>query len=424
MKKLIYAFLALNLFIVLFFWWKNSGGGSVYLALGRLSGLLAVLSILFQFLLMGRAAWLEKTFGLDKLSKYHHLNGYLSSVFILLHPILITIGYAQITKVNFTSQFLDLINNFEDVNKALIGAILFLSIIFISIYIVRNRIKYEAWYFVHIFVYLAVVFAWGHQLRVGEDFLGQPIFAYYWYLLYAFVFGNLLIFRILKPIYEFYTHEFYVDRVVKENEGVVSIYITGKDMESFHVNPGQFMKFNFLTPKFWYQSHPFSLSKVANGKIRITPKNSGDFTSELPSLKPGTKVIIDGPYGTFTSKRIKKDKVLFIAGGIGITPIRSLIEELAGSKNIILLYSAKTENEIVFKKELGSLSNKYKFPIHYIVTQKVGHLNKEKIEKLVKNVEDYEVMMCGPVPMMDAVTKDLIALGVPNSNIHFEKFSL
>jgi predicted ferric reductase len=191
-------------------------------------------------------------------------------------------------------------------------------------------------------------------------------------------------------------------------------------MENYHVLPGQFMKFNFLTPKFWYQSHPFSLSKMANGNLRITPKNSGDFTSEIPNLKSGTRVIIDGPYGTFTRNRIKSNKVLFIAGGIGITPIRALIEELAQEKDIVLLYSVKTESEIIFKKELA----KFKFPIKYVITEKEGHLDGTKISKLVSDVKERDVMICGPVPMIDAIKEALVSLGVPENNIHFEKFLL
>lgn len=423
-KFLIYAFLATNVLIVLFFWWQNSSGANTFLMLGRLTGLLAVLCILFQFLIMGRAMWLERTFGLDKLSQIHHKNGYLLSVFLISHPVFITLGYMKFTKVDFIAQFLDLVNNWEDVNLALIGGIIFLSIIFISIYIVRKRLKYEVWYGVHIFVYLAVILAWGHQLKLGHDFLSSPPFTLYWYAIYIFVFGNLIIFRILKPAYQFIKHQFYIDKVVKETAEATSVYITGRNMQDFHIKPGQFMKFNFLTPKFWYQSHPFSLSKMKNGDIRITPKNVGDFTSEIPSLKSGTKVIIDGPYGTFTSTRIKGNKVLFIAGGIGITPIRSLIEELASEKDIILLYSNKSESEIVFKQELDNLSKKYKFPIHYINTEKAGHLDANKIAKLVKDVKNREVMLCGPEPMMDAMKEALVSLGLRANSIHFEKFSL
>src|SRR5258708_3670706 len=172
-KQIIYALFVLNLAIILFFWWNNSHSGNVYLLFGRLAGLSLVVCVLVQFSIMSRARWLERTFGLDELAKIHHLNGYFSSVFLILHPALITIGYAQLTGFNLWQQFLDIVNNFEDVNLALIGALLLLFIICLSIYIVRSRLKYEVWYFVHLLTYVAIAFAWFHQLKIGEDFLGN-----------------------------------------------------------------------------------------------------------------------------------------------------------------------------------------------------------------------------------------------------------
>src|SRR3989344_62554 len=350
-KALFYPIVLAALGPVAYFWWGNSGSlltsdpAHMFLALGRLSGLLAAFFVLLQFLLMGRAIWLERTFGLDKLSRVHHLNGFFAFILILTHPFL---------------------------------------------------------------------------------------FVYYWYFLYAFVFSNLIIFRIFRPVYLYTKHKFVVEKLERETHDSTSVYITGNNINEFKVLPGQFMIFKFLAKGFWWQSHPFSLSKPLDGKqIRITVKSVGDFTSKITKLSPGTPVIIDGPYGIFTEKVNKMDRILLIAGGIGITPIRSLVEQLAAQhKDIVLISANKAGKDIVFKNELDELGTRFGFSIYYVLSQEqndrylYGQVDKEKISQLVKDVIERDVYLCGPIPMMESVRKSLEELGVPAVNIHFEKFSL
>jgi predicted ferric reductase len=439
MKKLfIYLFFFLNLGIIIFFWWTGTGKfifanlPSFLDSLSHIFGLLAVYSVLIQFLLMGRSIWIEKVFGLDKIARVHKLNGYFSISFILLHFILVTLGHGMDVKLNFWDQFVIFITSFEDVLQAFIALILFVVIVFFSIYIVRRRLKYEFWYGVHLLTYVAIVLAWGHQLKNGEDFAVNKLFVFYWYALYIFVFANVLIFRFIKPWFNTFKHQFYVSDLVRENNEVISIYISGKDMQHFHKTSGQFMIFRFLTKGLWWETHPFSLSWSADHKsIRITPKQLGDFTNKLSNLKKGTKVYIDGPYGIFTKDVLHSTKVLLIAGGIGITPIRSLIEDFAKQKlDIIVLYTNKFANEIVFKKELDELSKKYRFPIYYVTTQdekykgEKGRIDQGKLTRLVPDFKTRDIYICGPQAMIDT-TKDLLRKNsVPENQIHFEKFAL
>ena len=437
-KKLIYTTFFANFLIIIFFWWSNSGAlltrdtSGTLLALGRLSGLLAVYFVLMQFLLMGRTRWIEKLFGLDKLSRVHHWNGKLSILLIIAHPILITLAYSSLAKTGFIEEFTGILSSFRDTLQAFIALILFSSIVFLSLYIVKRRLKYETWYFVHLLTYLAIVLAWGHQLKNGEDFLANRTFVLYWYALYTFVFGNVLIFRFIRPVYLFYKHRFRVEKVLPETHDTNSVYITGRKLDQFRVKPGQFMMFRFLQEGFWWQSHPFSLSKVMDGRsIRITPKSLGDFTIKIPELKAGTQIVIDGPYGIFTKEIATKDKFLLIAGGIGITPLRSLTEQLASEgKDIVLISCNKTEKDVVFKEELDELSNEHGFPIHYILSKDknpnylYGRSDKEKIQTLVPDHKERDIYICGPVAMLEGLRKDLAKLGVPEEQVHYEKFSL
>jgi predicted ferric reductase len=181
----------------------------------------------------------------------------------------------------------------------------------------------------------------------------------------------------------------------------------------------------------WY-SHPFSFSSAYNGKfIRLTIKNVGDYTSKIAALAPGTRVLVDGPLGLFIEKRASREKYLFIAGGIGITPLRSMMESIiaGGGKDIVLLISAKTEKDFVFRNEIEAMKREAPaLKVYYIVSAPTpgyesGRLDKEKIVRLVPDFFSREVFLCGPPPMMDSVVKNLSEIGFSPKHVHFEQFA-
>lgn len=436
-KFFVYLLFSSALFLTFYYWWQDSSfslssnTSTILISLGRICGLLLAFLVLFQFLVMGRTRWVERLFGLDRLSRLHHWTGFLLLIFLVSHPLLLILGYSEISKTPIPNQFINMILNFEDVLKAFFAALIFLSIGGFSIWIVRKHLRYEYWYFIHLATYVAIILAWGHQLKLGSDFNNQ-YFANYWTFLYFFVFGNLILFRFLRPLFLFVRHRFKVSKIISEGTSSNSVYIEGKSLDHIKIRPGQFVKVRFLNKKQWWEEHPFSFSMVPNDKkFRLTIKNSGDFTSKIGELKLGSRVWFDGPYGVFTLDQTKKEKLLFIAGGIGITPIRSLIEEAAKERrDIILMYSNKTEDDIVLKKELDDLSLRYGFRIYYFLTEyektkfEKGHIDYEKIKKLVNDVEEREVFLCGPINMMKALKSDLMNLGVQKNLIHYEKFAL
>jgi len=234
------------------------------------------------------------------------------------------------------------------------------------------------------------------------------------------------------PARNYLKFDFKVKRIEKETESVYSIYITGRNIANFASRAGQFLVLRFLSPNLWWQAHPFSISKLpGDGELRVTVKSVGDFTSQIRNIKEGTSVIIEGPYGTFTSSKVKQNKVLFIAGGIGITPIRSLIEEMGqAGKDTVLLYSNRDKEGVVFEKELAVLRENHRLNIIYVSTQDsksggpAGRLDREKIQKLVPNVTERAVFICGPRSMLVSILDALKALNVPISQVRYEKFSL
>ncbi len=432
----LWVFFAANLAVISFFWWSGShsyitGDTSKQLiAAGRISGLLLVMFVLFQLLLIGRIGWIEKLFGLDKLSRLHHWIGFALASLIVFHPLFLTLGYSMRGSSGFFRQFLDF-QGWDGVLGATVAFGLFLAVILFSLVIVAKKMKYETWYFIHLSTYLAILLAFGHQLDVGRDLM-DPVFAGYWYLLYAFVILNFAYYRFFRPLYNQFRFGFTVDKLVNETPDVISIYLKGRNLAGFRFKAGQFLIVRFLAKGYWWQAHPFSISSSpGDGSLRLTIKKSGDFTASLWQLKPGSKVIVDGPHGIFTADRAVHDKLLFIAGGIGVTPVLSLMGTLAPTgKNCTLIYASRDMAGTALKKEIDDLAAKHKCQIHYVMSNdpawdgEKGFVDQDRILRLVPDLKERDIFLCGPPIMIAGVCKALEACGVPRSCVHFEKFSL
>lgn len=437
LKYLYFLLFFVNLTLIIYFWTAGSGElltssrSNLAIAAGRFSALLAVLAIMLQVISIGRVRWLEPVFGLDKLSRFHHYNGISLTFFLLAHPLLLAIGYSENLELSVPQQLLAFVDQYEDILGAIAGLFVFMFVVLYSVFIRRRRYNYEFWYLTHLLVYIGIGLAFGHQLKAGGDFLKNPAFRGYWLILYVVTFGNLLIFRFLRPLWLFLKHGFKVEKIVRETGSTVSIYIEGARMDEFKAKAGQFIIVRFLTKGLWWQAHPFSISMAPDGKrLRITVKAVGDFTAKVPDLPAGTEVIIDGPYGIFTAEAGVAKKTLMIAGGIGITPVRSVLEEFSRPlADVVLLYGNKTVDDVVFKEELENFSRKGVRVVHVLSEEsgymgEKGRIDSEKIRRLVPDVAEREVYLCGPGPMMTSVRVALQALGVPKASIHFEKFSL
>ena len=375
------AFVALILLILLI--WSStsvdlllSGSAGALIALGRLAGLTAAGAALLQFMLMGRIGWIEGGFGLDKIAKVHRKNGMVVLAAIYIHIALVTSGYALGSMVDLVSQYVTFFNTFQDVWKATLAAILFTAVGGTSFYIVRRKLKFERWYIVHLLVYAAIILAFSHQLSVGGSFTANPVYSNIWTGLYLFVAANVLYYRFLKLGINYLRFGFRIERVEKEAGDITSVYISGKNLTKFKPRAGQFIMIRILDPKYWLQEHPFSLSQVTTDThMRITVKNSGDYTATIQSLKPGARVMVAGPYGAFTRAKATTKKRLYLAGGIGITPLRSMIEE--GTKlgdDAVLIWANRFVVNEVFGDELKQFEKQGLKILHFLSDeQRAGH---------------------------------------------------
>jgi predicted ferric reductase len=433
-----YALFALNAVVIIAFWWTSSGfeitrtASDAFNGIGRVTGLLGTYLVLWQLLFMARLPWLERAFGLERMAVLHKWNGYLALSLLVAHAVFQTLGYQLGDGKDVAGQLADFITSYQGVLAAIVSLGMMIAIVVVSVTIATRRFAYETWYFIHLYAYLAVALAFSHQLATGVDFAGNPAFTLYWCLLYVFVGGSLLVYRVVRPLAAYGRHRFRVQSVEKEARGVFSVYISGRNLDRFGAEAGQFAIWRFLDGKRWWQAHPFSISAIPDGRrLRITVKNIGDFTSDIHTLRPGTPILVEGPFGKFIERPANR-KVLLIAGGIGITPIRPLAEEMvADGFDVRVLYRAHNEGDIVFKKEIDELSSQKRLKVDYMLTQAGGRrlgrdawFSTATLTKLVPDIAQRVVYVCGPVGMMAAVIKSLGSLGVPPSEIRTEVFRL
>lgn len=413
----------------------TTGFSGTLLSVGRLLGLLATFFALTQFMLMGRILWIERAFGLDRLASFHRLNGYMAITFIVLHPIFIVSSYAVASGRNYVVEYINTLIEHPYAWLALIAETLFVTVVISSIYIARKHLKFETWYYVHLMVYVAIALVPFHQFIHSPELAGSEVGRTYWIGLYVFVALNLLVWRFGTLAYNYFKFDFRVSRVVHETKTTTSVYIKAntKNLAAMNVQPGQFIMVRILHRKFWWQEHPFTVSWIPRGdELRLTIRSVGDYTSDIAGLQPGARVIVAGPFGRFTKQVASTNKRLLIAGGVGITPIRSLAEEAASNNtDTTVLYSNRNKSDVPLKKELDAISRSNNVEVKYIYSDAearpgllTGRVNGVMIKQLVPDFKTRDIYVCGPPPMMAAIIEDLHTLGVPHNQIHFEQFAL
>ncbi len=406
--------------------------------LGRLTGLVSADLLLVQVLLMARIPFVEQAYGQDELARRHRLVGFWSFNLMLAHIVLITLGYAGGFAVfGAVTEFVDLVLRLPGMLLALAGTAALTMVVVTSIRAARRRLRYESWHLLHLYAYLGVGLALPHQLWTGADFLSSPLATFYWWSLWAVAAGAILIWRVVLPLHRSNRHHLVVERVVKEGTGVVSVSLRGRDLDRLGASAGQFFTWRFLDGPGWTRGNPYSLSAApTRHHLRITAKDLGDGSQRLRRLKPGTRVLIEGPYGRLHAGVRTRRKVTLLAGGIGVTPLRALLEELEqGPGDVTLVYRASSPDELVLRREIDAIAAHTGARVYYAVgprlrtrpswlPESAGHLDDvTALRHLVPDVAEHDVYICGADAWMDAARAACIGAGVPPERVHLERFS-
>ena len=425
------AVIAAGAVAVLALWWHGTpsvhGFGDWLTNAGRITGLEAGYGMVVLIALMARIPPLERGIGPD-LARWHAMGGRYTVGLVVAHALLIVWGYALTAHTSVTHQAWTLLDSYPDVLLATGGGLLLVMTGVVSARAARRRMRYETWYYLHLYTYLAVALAFSHQFANGGAFAESLQARLAWSALYAVVGALLLWYRVIIPLRSAARHRFTVQSVRPEAPGIVSVLISGRGFDHLRAEPGQFFRWRFLTRELWWQSHPYSLSAMPQPDLmRITVKARGDHSGSLANLKPGTRIIAEGPYGAFTPSLTGR-RVLFIAGGVGITPIRAMFAALPKrmSGGITLLYRASHPRDVVFSRELNAIANDRQAALHYLVgsREELGYdpLDAEHLQRTVPGLHRYEAYVCGPTGMTAAAVNALVAAGIPRRRIHHESF--
>lgn len=407
-------------------WGSLSARGGLDTALGRLAGLAGGYAILMMVLLMARIPWLERALGQDRLSSWHRRLGPWPVVLITAHVVFITFGYAESARTGFWHQYATFLSSYPDMLAATVGFLLLVMAAAVSVSAVRRRLRYETWWAVHLYMYLALALAFAHQIVTGAPFVANPLARAFWTVAWAATAGTVLVFRFLMPVARSLRHRLRVVAVREEGLGVVSIVLRGRKLERLGVEGGEFFQWRFLQRGLWWQAHPYSLSALpAPPFLRVTIRVAGDHGRALAKLKTGTAVAIEGPYGTFTGSRRRLDGVLLVAAGVGVTPVRALLEALPAHVDVTVIVRASSREQLVLHDEIAELvQGRANARLHEILGPRTRvRVDKGTLRRLVPDVGHRDVYVCGPSGFAKQCVSAARHLGVPPERIHHEAFS-
>lgn len=406
-----------------------------------LSGVFGITSftlLSFQFILTSRIKIIEKYYSLDKIYRFHMIIAIVALIFAFIHKTLKEMYFSE----SFQTELGDITFNIF-IAVSVFSILMMINKLFIKINlvdIVRKflnktfKIKYQYKVLIHNVTLIGLIILFVHILlaySVESNLLLKIILIVYFVVPFALYFHHKII-----NVYFNKNKRYTVTEIINESDNIVTIKMKPNNNKLFHYLPGQFIYVTISNPEIPGDEHPFTISSSPSERnyISVTAKQLGDFTGRLNKVKIGDKAYIDGPFGTFSYLKDNNKKICFIAGGIGITPFLGMLRYMNAvdrNMDVVLLWGARDLSEVIVKHELEDYVSKFKnfkfVPIlsnDKTFTGEKGFINTEIIKKHLDHYLEYDFYICGPPIMLDLQLKNLISLGVPKKNIHYERFTI
>ncbi|MEI2765744.1 MAG: ferredoxin reductase family protein [Dermatophilaceae bacterium] len=424
--------------------WVRKGGlqdlGSLsgaLTSLGRLTGLVGSDLLLVQVLLMARIPMVERSYGQDELARRHRLVGLWSFSLMWAHVVLIWFGYTASTTQGLWGTLVDVVLNYPGMLLAAAGTLALCLVVVTSVRMARARLRYESWHLLHLYAYLGVGLALPHQLWTGQDFVGDLPATVFWWSLWGAAVAAILVCRVGLPLYRSLAHRLYVAQVRPEGPGATTVVVRGRRLDRLGVGAGQYFQWRFLDKPGGSRAHPYSLSAAPDGQsLRITVAHVGDGSVALRDLRAGSRVLVEGPYGRLHAGVRTRRKVLLMGSGIGIAPLRALLEALPqGPGDVTLIYRAHSSADLVLTGELADLAAARGARVVTVLgprvvdrpswlPQSAAHLSDvDALRHLVPDVADHDLYVCGDPGWIELVAAAARTAGVPDDHIHTERFA-
>ncbi|MBL0885106.1 ferredoxin reductase family protein [Myceligenerans indicum] len=410
-----------------------TSAAQIVTSLGIVAGLVGTDFILVMLVLAARIPLIDRTIGHDRAIAVHRSLGKPALYLLLGHGALLLTGYGMSAGINPIAE-IGPMWALPDMPLAFGGTGLLIAVVVTSLVAVRRRFSYEGWHLVHLLSYVAVAVALPHQLSVGGVLAEGTAQRVYWIGLYVLAFGAIATFRFVEPVVSSLRHRITVSGVRTIAPGVTSIELTGRDLHKLGASGGQFFIWRFWTGRTWWHSHPISLSAVPTaGSARITVRELGAGSGRISAVPVGTKVSFEGPYGLFSGAARTAPRLAIAAAGIGITPVRALLEHarLAPGEATVLL-RASTPEETYLWDEIYDIAAAKGITCYVMVGHRAargpGWMPADDARRGVTLASVFpdlarsDLYLCGPTAWLDLVEHDAKALGLPDHQIHAERF--
>ncbi|HET6494459.1 MAG TPA: ferredoxin reductase family protein [Thermoleophilia bacterium] len=392
--------------------------------IGRVAALAGTYLLLITLLLIGRIPLIERVVGQDKLVRVHRWFGPAILALLGVHVVAITVGYAQQVQAGPLREFWVMIVSYPGMLMAATAMGLLIMVAASSYRRARQKMRYETWWIVHLYAYIAAALSFTHQLSNGVPFIDHPIARGYWIALWAFTAGAVIFYRWAVPIARSIYHRLRVVAIEEEAPGVVSVIMRGRHIDRLPASGGQYLQWRFLSRGMWWMAHPYSLSALPTADtVRITVKQRGPHSTWVASLQPGTRVAIEGPYGAFTHRVRHTDRVLLVAAGVGATPVRAMLEDLPRHVDVVAILRGSRPADLVLRDEIAELVDVRGGQLHEVIGSRAqAPLDEAALRRLVPDIAQRDVYMCGPRPFTHSLRSAVRAVGVPPKRIHREDF--
>lgn len=402
----------------------SAGGSQLWRAFASLSGIWTGLCAVIGLMLAARMPWMERSLGLDRILIWHRIAGDTMGMLLGVHVFTSVIAEMPM-RGGLWSTILDLTGREPYMAWAAVGTLIITVVIISSLKKMRNKLSYETWYMLHLTSYIGIVLSFSHQITLGTVLSGDKLIRFLWGVLFVYAIVLVAAARWSSVITSM-LHPLRVEDIRYETDNTVSILLGGKNLEKYAGEGGQFITVRQLKRGQWWKANPYSLSAAPTTTgMRITVKDRGDASGALFSLRPGDKVSVEGPYGTATPEIFEDARPLFIAGGVGVTPVRALLETLPTTSRPIVLLRARNVEDIPHYREIVRLTEERGGEIRLVLgrtaqLKTADPFSAPILSALIPDLSNCVAFVCGPTALTFAARKGLHQAGLPKSRIHLE----
>jgi len=391
--------------------------------------------LLLEFVLSGRFQWVSGRVGIDVTMRFHQLIGRIVAVFIIVHPFLYSLPMSGplpwdptgLTTLNLSGMALA---------TGAVAWLLLPTLVVISIFRRETEFSYETWRLIHgIGAASIALLSLLHALDTGR-YSADPLLAGFWLFLTAAALATLLHVYLIRP-WLLKRQPYRVTSVERIASKSWELVIEPENGQAIDFKPGQFVWLTVGHSPFSLVEHPFSIASCPTDRPRVEfmIKEAGDFTDRIGSIPVGTRAYIDGPHGALFVPEGHSAGITFIAGGVGLAPIMSMLRQLRADRDerpLRLVYGNRVEGQIMYRSELDDMEKELNLRITHVVSEppegwqgETGMVHEALIHSLMDADDCNErlYVVCGPPAMIDEIAAVLHRLDVPRTRILDEKFS-